>query len=427
MPTVAFAYAFALAALLAPPAEGATLERLVARLGAKNWHQREAAAEDIRRVGHHAADALTRALKHPDAEVRHRARALLDELRWRPPTGLPPLLAAALKHYADLPEDRRSSTLVQMANAVAERAVPFLRKALRHDPSLSVRHTALERLARLDLRAAESDLRAVADQPRFRAWAATALGDLLARANRTDDAIVAYEKARKADPTDAGTLSALAGLYERKADWRKAITAYTALIAAKPRETGYRIKLGWAHYRLGEKPKADAIWRDALARAGHSRRAFMLVAHTYEQAGAKTKALEILRQGCAIHKADFELRRRLANALLYAGRAAEAVEAFHQAAARAPTEYQRQAITRELGRALRRSGRLEAYVERENRELAQLDRQIAALMHALARRRLADGRRDEARRLLERLTKLYPKSEEARRAAKTLAELGQKP
>jgi tetratricopeptide (TPR) repeat protein len=417
-------YAFALAALLAQPAQGGALERLVAQLGSENWHEREAAAEEILRFGQHAAAALQRALKSPDPEVRYHARALLDQLRWRPPSGLPPFLAAALKYYPDLGDDRRATILTQVANAAGARAVPFLRKALRHDRSLSVRAAALARLERLDPGAAEAELRALAGNEQLRTWATVALADLLARANRIDDAIAAYEAARKAAPARSRVHSALAGLYERKGDWRKALPIYAFLSDAEPRNSHYRIRLGWCHHRLGERAKAESAWRQILRHRAHDPQAYLLLARTFQQAGARDKMLAILTEGCRKHKQDFELRRRLASALVQAGRTDEAVEVYDQAAALASTEYQRQSVSRELGRALRRSGRLAEYVEREEREIAKLDREIARLMHALAERSLAAGSHAKARRLLERLTELYPNSDEARRAAKTLRALG---
>ena len=71
----------ALAALAAGPADEATLDRLIAQLGAESWHKREAAAEHILRLGQRATPALERALEHADPEVRTRARALLARLR----------------------------------------------------------------------------------------------------------------------------------------------------------------------------------------------------------------------------------------------------------------------------------------------------------------------------------------------------------
>jgi tetratricopeptide (TPR) repeat protein len=420
---LSLAKAIVLAALLAPSPSEDALARLIARLGSENWHEREAAAEEILRLGPAAAEPLAQALKHPDPEVRSRARLLLDQLRWRPPSGLPPALAAALENFADLPDDRRASLLAQVANAAGDRSVPFLRQTLRNDRSLDVRKAALDRLARLDPRAAEADLRAFAAEKPPQTWVHAALGDLLARAGRFDDAIAAYEAARQADWTNSDILLPLASLYERKGDWRKAVPIYTALIPARPTEPRYRVQLGWCHFRLGEQAQAEAAWRDIPFHYGHSREAYLLLASTYQQAGNPEKAIAALRAGIERHEKDFELSRRLAATLLDAGRADEAIAAFRQAADLATTQYQQQSITQELGRALRATGQIDAYVQREETELAKLDAQIVQLTEALVQRALADGDTPKARTLLERLTTLYPSTPAAARAAQRLKDL----
>jgi hypothetical protein len=53
---------------------------LVRRLGDEKFATREQAAEQLRKLGKAAAAALQAGLKHPDADVRERCRALLDEV-----------------------------------------------------------------------------------------------------------------------------------------------------------------------------------------------------------------------------------------------------------------------------------------------------------------------------------------------------------
>jgi tetratricopeptide (TPR) repeat protein len=410
----------ALLTLLAAPADDVGLAELVARLGSRSWHEREAAAEAILRYGLEARPALQAALGHEDPEVRHRARALLTQLRWRPPSGLPPFLAEALRHYTDLPAQRRASLLVQVANAAGERAVPLLREALRTDADPDVREKALGRLSRLDRDAAEATLAALAKEPRLKGWACAQLGDLLVNARRYDEAAAAYEKARQADRGNADVLAALARLYERQGAWRKAIPVYADLAVATPRDPRPRIRLGWCHHHLGEQLKARRVWRDTLAIAAHSRNAYRLVSHALLRAGATQDAAEVLRQACERHPQDYEMQHRLAEALLRLGQGQEALAAYRRAIDLAPTPHLRHELSRDLGRALRHEGELDGFVEQEQRELARLDADIARLMETLARRYRSANPRQKARQMLERLIELYPESEAARRAKTAL-------
>jgi len=417
----------ACALLLAAPPKDATLGRLVEQLGADSWHVREAAAEALLQHGAEAADALTRALDHRDAEVRHRARNLLAQLRWHPPPGLPAALAAALRDYADMPEDRRAAILGQVAHSAKSRAVPLLREALRNDRSLTVRKTALEHLARYDLAAAEAGLRTLTTVPRFKEWATAALGDLLVRADRVDDAIEAYELARRTDWTNTHVLAALASLYERRALWRQCIPVYRALATARPQEIQYWIRLGWCHYQLHERPQAERVWNDALERRGHTQGAYREVANAFLKTGARDKVLDVLRRGCDRHKESYELRRHLASALLAAGRTDDAIATYREAERLAPTQHQQQAISRELGRVLQRAGRLDEHVAREEAELKRMDGQIAPILEALVRRYARAGQMAKARATLARLRALYPQSDAARRAAEALQGAGAAP
>ena len=423
MPLLAAA-TLSLAVLAGQPARSAErIERLIAQLGSDDWHQREAAAAAIRPLGLYAIAPLERALKSPDPEVRFRARALLDELRWQPPKDLPPHLADALKHYPALPNERRRAVIADVAEAARARAVPFLRQVLEADPALNVRETALDHLCRLDARAAEAGLRSLAASAQRRGWALAKLGDLLVAANRIDAAVAAYEAARKAGSTKDHVPAALATLYERKADYPNAIRVYTELARQQPRVTAHTVRIGWCHWRMGHRDQAEAVWRTLLTQHHHDRDGYVLVDRIYQQTGQRARRVGLLREACRRHPHDFDLCRRLGSALVSAAKVREAIPVYRRAVELAPSDYQRRAVSRELGLVLRAAGRAADYLEHEERELKKLDREIAPAMRRLAERLIAAGDRARARRLLQRLIHLYPDSPEARWATPTLRSL----
>lgn len=63
---------------------GSKVESLVKQLGAESFKEREAATEELKKIGRPAVPALEEALKSEDAEVRSRAEQILKEIKESP-------------------------------------------------------------------------------------------------------------------------------------------------------------------------------------------------------------------------------------------------------------------------------------------------------------------------------------------------------
>lgn len=411
-------------ALLASAPDPARIEKLVAQLGSERWADREAAADELLRVGQPAVPALERALKSADREARHRARLLLDRLRWQPPEGISETLRAAMEHYTVLPEPQRSALLARVASETGDDAAIFLRQALRHDRSDAVRAEALSHLTRLDMKAAEVELRALAADKLLARWAWEQLGHMLYRRGDSAGALAAYESARAAGSREARVTATLARLYKSERHWTKARDLFSELLAADADNLDHRRELGQCHYMLGDEAAAEAAWRKMLGGEKDGPRAYLWLAQAYHGIGARDKQLDVLREGARKHPADYELLRELARGLTRERRYAEAVGALERALEAVGPDYQRQSVTVELTRVLRLGGQLRAHLERREAALQALDHDIVALLRRLADRHLAAGNRPAVRAALERLIALYPDSDAARQARQRLGQLG---
>jgi len=398
-------------------------DRLAAGLGSASWAEREAAARKLVALGKQAIPALERALDSRDAEVRHRAAQLIRRLRWELPPGLSRPVAAAMEHYASLPEPQRLELLSKVVRELGSEAAVVLRQVLRVDPSAAARKQALDRLARIDLAAAEVELRALAAEKGSAVWALEQLGNLLYRRGQAEGAIAAFEQARAAGSKDPALRLSLARLHKRSRQWAKARQLYLELLEGEKESLDILRELGQCHYMLGERAEAEAAWRRMVRAQRHSPQAYLWLARAYSGIGAADKELSALREGCDRHPGDYELLRQCGRALLRERLFAEAVSIYERALGTDGAEYQRRAITIELARVLRASGQLAAYVRRKEEGLAALDREIAGLLLELAGRRLAEGDGAGARAALERLIALYPDTPHARDAARRLHDL----
>ena len=413
-------------ALLAAP-DPAAIERMVERLGAASWAEREAAAAELLSLGQRAVPALEQGLESGDAEVRHRAALLLERLRWQAPAGLSDALRRAMEHYAALPQDQRSALLARVASELGEDAALVLRQVLRHDPSPAVRREALDRLRRIDAKAAEVELRALGADKATARWAWEQLGHDLYRRGDSVGAIGAYESARQAGSSDERVATSLARLYKRQRHWAKARDLFQQLLAADPGNLDHLRELGQCHYTLGEAAKAEAAWRQMVEAQRGTPQAYLTLARAYNGINERDKELAALREGCKKHPGDYELLHQLARALTREQRFGEAVAALERALDSVGADYQRRAVTIELARVMRMSGQLSAHLRRREAGLAALDIEIAAILRRLAGRRLADGDRAGAREALQQIIRCFPDSASARNAKERLARLGDRP
>ena len=410
--------------LAAAPAEAPDAERLAAQLGSASWAEREAAAQKLLALGRAAVPQLKQALESQDPEVRRRARQLIDRLSWEVPSGLSERVSAVMRHYPNLPEREQAAILNDVVRELRAGAAPILLQALRTESSPAVRSVALRHLVSLDRAAAETELRAIATDQPAATWAWAALGDLLAGRGEADEAIAAYERARKAGSTDERMTEALARLYTRKGAWARARDLYAALVAADPESGSYRLQLGRCHHMLGDQAKAEAVWRDVIRAQGNDPNAYIWLARAYEGVGAGDKALAALREGTKRHPEAFELLRQLAATLADGQEFDEAIAFYQRAQRAAQSDYQRGALNQEFTGRLRNSGLLAGYLRSEEADLAELDARIAALLRRLAEAHEQAGERTAARTTLQRLLALYPDSPQGRWAAQRLRELG---
>jgi len=414
--------ALALALVRAPDPDA--IERLVERLGAASWTEREAAAAELLSCGPHAVPALEKALDGDDAEVRHRAALLLDHLRWRPPGGVSDALRDAMQHYTSLPQAQRSALLARVVGELGSDAGEVLRQVLRRDPSETVRLEALSRLRRLDPDAAETELRALADDEDRACWAWEQLGHELYRRGNAPGAIAAYQSAREAGSTDVRVATSLARLHMRQRQWAAARDLFRQLVADDEGNLDLLRELGQCLFMLGDEREAEAAWRRMVDAQRGTPDAYRTLAQAYNAIGARDKELEALREGCEKHPTDYDLLRQLARAFTREQRYGEAIAILERALHTAGADYQRRAIVVELARVLRLSRQLRDYLGRHEQALAELDRDIASLLSRLARQHLADGDRAGARAALERIIACFPDTAVARWARERLAQPG---
>lgn len=99
---------------------------LVAQLGADRYDLRQAATEELRRIGRPALDALRKGSDSDDPEVRARSRALLRDIRLGITPDWPADLALMARHYDRLDEKKRDEVTWRIARDLGEKAVPFL-------------------------------------------------------------------------------------------------------------------------------------------------------------------------------------------------------------------------------------------------------------------------------------------------------------
>ena len=59
------------------------IDELIAQLGNDNWELREKATDELIQIGAWAQPSVAKALNHPDAEIKERARQLMTILKWQ--------------------------------------------------------------------------------------------------------------------------------------------------------------------------------------------------------------------------------------------------------------------------------------------------------------------------------------------------------
>jgi hypothetical protein len=112
---------FALASLGPVQDQGpGEIDKLIQQLGADDFQAREKASEALKKIGRPAEEALRKAAESPDAEVRTRAKEILEHLargeKPAPPAEKPRRAPRALPGFPGAPGFRGSSVVVSSVN-----------------------------------------------------------------------------------------------------------------------------------------------------------------------------------------------------------------------------------------------------------------------------------------------------------------------
>lgn len=127
---------------VAPP-DAKQLKKLIHDLGSDDFGVREKATQSLSDIGRPALPALREALQSPDAEVRQRARRIMDSIQ----TSTKYLLES-LKD-PDAAQRKEAAEILERLGATAKTAVPALVEALK-DKDETVRDAVINALVAID-------------------------------------------------------------------------------------------------------------------------------------------------------------------------------------------------------------------------------------------------------------------------------------
>jgi tetratricopeptide (TPR) repeat protein len=222
------------------------------------------------------------------------------------------------------------------------------------------------------------------------------LARIFSTSNLHSLAIAHYQEALKSYPADAGLLTGLARVYQQAGQTGQAEQLYRRTLALNPGNRESLLGLAAGHQAAGEYDKALELLRKAEAADPLDKEVHRLKAELYTRKGDSTnaeiesllagipvptkapapagregdtlfaarefaKAVEAYRAESSAAPADAELKRKLARALVAAGRDDEAIAAFKEADRLQPGN---QELHRSLGQLYERKGLFdEAIVE----------------------------------------------------------------
>jgi len=217
------------------------------------------------------------------------------------------------------------------------------------------------------------------------------LGELHQPRN-TPKAIEYFQKALVVAPNDSRTLDRLGSLlYYSARRYKEAAEVFERLVAMQPANTYAYRRLAECYVQLGRKADAEALAQKALDRAPDSASSFTVAAAIYKALGEKDKVVSFYRQALTKPMPEptkGETQYLLAEALENAGQMDEAEPLYEQVTQTIHGWFAQEA-QRRLARLRRRSGRVEAEIEKLKTELATVDKELAGEYRQLATR-LAD-------------------------------------
>lgn len=186
-----------------------------------------------------------------------------------------------------------------------------------------------------DFAACEQALRTVMRLDRRSAPPAAALGDLLIRQSRIDEAMAAWSEALERDPEFAPAAGNLAQRLIDRDDPRGAL-AVLAKLPPIDKEPGLLTIRGQAKAALGDRTGAMSDFRNASRMGNFAEGSHLLLAHSLTVIGEHAEAEAVARRGLQSQPEWASLWQILGEAIAPQGRRADAEEAFDKAIALEP-------------------------------------------------------------------------------------------
>jgi tetratricopeptide (TPR) repeat protein len=211
------------------------------------------------------------------------ARTRLEQAVSRQPDSVPLRLMAG-RSYAALGD-----------HAAAERSA---RRAIELEPSRPDGYDLLSQVYRLESRLGDAiaELEMVAERSPTPAVALTAIGGLLEKQQKFDEARARYEQALKADTASPVAANNLAWLIaERGGDLDLALKLAQSAVAGLPASPQASDTLGWVYYKSGLFPQAVSTLKKAVASAPAAPAYKYHLGLSYAKAGQGRLAAETLR------------------------------------------------------------------------------------------------------------------------------------
>ncbi len=176
-----------------------------------------------------------------------------------------------------------------------------------------------------NLPAAEKVFRDLVSQSPEDSRASYYLGIALSRQDRTEEAIVALENARRfAKRPNPSILYELGTAFSKLERWQEAEEVLKGATELAPTETVMRLQLGWVYYSKLEGEKARAEFERVIA-STPSAMAFSYLGLTEIGLGQNERAIEALREATRLDPELLEAHVALGKVLARAGRDEEAM------------------------------------------------------------------------------------------------------
>lgn len=157
------------------------------------------------------------------------------------------------------------------------------------------------------------------------------LGIALSRQDRTEEAIEAFDSARRnAKRPNPSILYELGAAFSKLERWQEAEEALREATELAPEEAAIRLQLGWVYYSRLEGEKARMEFERAIATAP-SARAFLYLGLTEIGLGRNEPAIEALRESVRLDPRLLEAHVALGKVLSRAGRDQEAAAVLARA------------------------------------------------------------------------------------------------